>query len=69
MEDIMARGKNKAKQTKVARELKYNSKNLDILALSQELHNDISPDNPSKSPNEEEVDSRNNYLSINSINK
>jgi len=65
----MARGKNKAKQTKVARELKYNSKNLDILALSQELHNDISADNPSKSPNEEEIDSNNNYLSINSFNK
>jgi hypothetical protein len=38
MEDIMARGKNKAKQTKIARELKYISKNLDVLALSQELH-------------------------------
>ena len=38
MEDTMARGKNKAKQTKIARELKYISKNLDLLALSQELH-------------------------------
>ena len=34
----MARGKSKAKQTKIARELKYISKNLDVLALSKELH-------------------------------
>lgn len=45
MEDTMARGKNKAKQTKIARELKYISKNLDVLALSQELHNAPSESN------------------------
>ena len=41
----MARGKNKAKQTKIARELKYISKNLDVLALSQELHSTPSESN------------------------
>jgi hypothetical protein len=40
----MARGKNKAKQTRVARELKYNTKKLDFFALTEELH---------KKPNED----------------
>lgn len=45
----MARGKNKAKQTRVARELKYNTSKVDFLALSEELH---------KKPNEFDNDER-----------
>lgn len=34
----MGRGRAKAKQTKVARELKYSSPNTDLSALERELH-------------------------------
>ena len=34
----MGRGRAKAKQTKVARELKYNAPNTDLSALERELH-------------------------------
>ena len=34
----MGRGRSKAKQTKVARYLKYNSQDIDIDRLSKELH-------------------------------
>jgi hypothetical protein len=36
----MGRGRAKAKQTKVARELKYYSPNTDLSALEKELHGD-----------------------------
>jgi len=36
--DVMGRGRAKAKQTKVARELKYYSPNTDLNALERELH-------------------------------
>ena len=44
----MGRGRAKAKQTKVARELKYSSPDTDFSALEQELHG--SPDAVSASP-------------------
>ena len=34
----MGRGRSKAKQTKVARDLKYNTEEIDIEKLSKELH-------------------------------
>lgn len=34
----MGRGRNKAKQAKVARELKYNAPQTDLEALTRELH-------------------------------
>ena len=34
----MGRGRAKAKQTKVARDLKYNSQDMDLDRLAQELH-------------------------------
>ncbi|MBE9374777.1 DUF3073 domain-containing protein [Saccharopolyspora sp. HNM0983] len=40
----MGRGRAKAKQTKVARELKYNSPGMDIEALQRELSSDESGD-------------------------
>ena len=40
----MGRGRAKAKQTKVARELKYSSPNTDLTQLQRELSH--APDNP-----------------------
>ncbi len=39
----MGRGRAKAKQTKVARELKYYSPNTDLSALERELHGTSTP--------------------------
>ncbi|MGL5850867.1 MAG: DUF3073 domain-containing protein, partial [Phycicoccus sp.] len=39
----MGRGRAKAKQTKVARELKYYSPDTDLSALEQELHGAAQP--------------------------
>ena len=36
----MGRGRSKAKQTKVARDLKYDSHEIDLDALAKELHGD-----------------------------
>jgi hypothetical protein len=40
----MGRGRAKAKQTKVARELKYHSPNTDLAALQRELGGGVSAD-------------------------
>ncbi len=40
----MGRGRAKAKQTKVARELKYREFNTDFTELQRELHGDVEPD-------------------------
>ncbi len=37
----MGRGRAKAKQTKVARDLKYNSQEMELDRLAKELHGDI----------------------------
>ena len=37
----MGRGRAKAKQTKVARDLKYNSQEMDLDRLTKELHGDV----------------------------
>ena len=42
--DAMGRGRAKAKQTKVARELKYSTPNTDFSALERELHGSQPPD-------------------------
>jgi hypothetical protein len=42
----MGRGRAKAKQTKVARELKYHSPNTDFGALQRELGGGAIPDSP-----------------------
>ena len=39
----MGRGRAKAKQTKVARQLKYYTPDTDLSALERELHRDTSP--------------------------
>ena len=38
----MGRGRSKAKQAKVARDLKYSSQDMDIERLAKELHGEIS---------------------------
>lgn len=40
----MGRGRAKAKQTKVARQLKYYSPDTDLSALERELHQDVTHD-------------------------
>jgi hypothetical protein len=40
----MGRGRAKAKQTKVARDLKYNSQDIDIEKLTKELHGEADKD-------------------------
>jgi hypothetical protein len=38
----MGRGRAKAKQTKVARDLKYSSQEIDVEKLARELHGELS---------------------------
>jgi len=40
----MGRGRSKAKQTKVARDLKYSSQDMDLDLLSKELHGEVKED-------------------------
>ena len=37
----MGRGRSKAKQTKVARDLKYSSQDIDVEKLAKELHGEV----------------------------
>ncbi len=37
----MGRGRSKAKQTKVARDLKYSNQDMDLERLAQELHGEV----------------------------
>ena len=38
----MGRGRSKAKQTKVARDLKYSNQDMDLERLTKELHGELS---------------------------
>jgi hypothetical protein len=40
----MGRGRSKAKQTKVARDLKYSSQDMDLERLAKELHGEVKED-------------------------
>lgn len=40
----MGRGRSKAKQTKVARDLKYSNQDMDLERLTKELHGEIKKD-------------------------
>lgn len=51
----MGRGRAKAKQTKVARELKYHSPNTDLTALQRELAGATKPDHRFDDDNDEFV--------------
>jgi hypothetical protein len=52
----MGRGRAKAKQTKVARELKYHSPNTDLAALQRELGGGASSDQTSDAFDDEYAD-------------
>ena len=55
----MGRGRSKAKQTKVARDLKYSNQDMDLESLAKELHGESDSDNKDKD----------NYLYIKDDNK
>ena len=40
----MGRGRSKAKQTRVARDLKYHSQDIDVEKLAKELHGELDED-------------------------
>jgi hypothetical protein len=40
----MGRGRSKAKQTKVARDLKYSNQEMDLERLAKELHGEVKED-------------------------
>ena len=42
----MGRGRSKAKQTKVARELKYSNQDMDLESLAKELHGESGNSKP-----------------------
>jgi hypothetical protein len=50
----MGRGRSKAKQTKVARDLKYSNQDMDLERLAKELHGEVNEDKSftDDSPNE-----------------
>ena len=45
----MGRGRSKAKQTKVARDLKYSNQDMDLELLAKELHKESGPEGKSRS--------------------
>jgi hypothetical protein len=47
----MGRGRSKAKQTKVARDLKYSNQDMDLESLAKELHSEL-PDKSSDQNND-----------------
>jgi Protein of unknown function (DUF3073) len=55
----MGRGRSKAKQTRVARDLKYHSQDIDVEKLAAELHGEVD-----KSTEEEDYDpfAEGNYI-------
>ena len=69
--DAMGRGRSKAKQTKVARELKYYSPSTDLSALERELHGpsafDSRPerviDTPAPAEDDDDYDERGTWAS------
>ena len=57
----MGRGRAKAKQTKVARELKYRTHETDLSALANELHGDKRDDVADQSDSNDEYDDWSDY--------
>jgi hypothetical protein len=56
----MGRGRSKAKQTKVARDLKYSNQDMDLEQLAKELHKESEPEGKSRTKDSySEDDSRN----------
>ncbi|KAB7745137.1 MAG: DUF3073 domain-containing protein [Dermatophilaceae bacterium] len=57
----MGRGRAKAKQTKVARELKYYSPQTDLSALERELHGDVGTDTRDQWSKDDDADEDDDY--------
>lgn len=55
----MGRGRAKAKQTKVARDLKYNSQDMDLDRLAKELHGE---DNSQQDREDDDPFAEGNYI-------
>ncbi len=55
----MGRGRSKAKQTQVARDLKYSSQDIDIERLSKELHGEV---DASKNNDDDDPFAEGNYI-------
>ena len=58
----MGRGRAKAKQTKVARDLKYRTHETDFGALARELHGDSAEESESRDDKPEEFDRWSDYV-------
>ena len=56
----MGRGRSKAKQTKVARDLKYSNQDMDLEQLVKELHKEIEPEGRSRSKDSHSEDESHN---------
>lgn len=54
----MGRGRAKAKQTKVARDLKYSGQEMDLERLAKELHGEVDTDNQ----NDDDPFAEGNYI-------
>lgn len=59
----MGRGRAKAKQTKVARDLKYRTHETDLAALANELHGSEGPSAAEPEPDPDEYDKWADYSS------
>ncbi|NQW06264.1 MAG: DUF3073 domain-containing protein [SAR202 cluster bacterium] len=55
----MGRGRQKAKATRVARDLKYSNTEMDLERLSKELHGEVSQE---QSENDEDPFAEGNYI-------
>jgi len=59
----MGRGRAKAKQTKVARDLKYNAQDMDLDRLTKELHEELHGEvDPSKNRDDDDPFAEGNYI-------
>jgi hypothetical protein len=52
----MGRGRSKAKQTKVARDLKYSNQDMDLERLAKELHGELDLNKKNSDDNYEDED-------------
>jgi hypothetical protein len=54
----MGRGRSKAKQTKVARDLKYSNQDMDLESLAKELHGESTVDNKNNQDSDSNSDDK-----------
>ena len=54
----MGRGRSKAKQTKVARDLKYSNQDMDLESLAKELHGESTVGNKHNQDSESDSDDK-----------